>query len=60
MTMLDILQMKTENEINAKQALMRIEERKMVLEERKMKLEEEKFELEKKERESVITNLTNC
>ena len=58
-SVIEILRLRTENEIESKAKELDIREREMALKEREMALKEKQFEVEKKERENVLHNLNN-
>ena len=55
--MIEILQLRTENEIETKAKELAIKEREMALKEREMALKEKQFKVDRKERENVMQNL---
>ena len=55
MSVIDILRLKTESDVDARKREMDLKERQMALEERKIALQEHQFEIEKRERESVLS-----
>ena len=54
MSVIDILHLKTESDVESRRQEMLIKERQISLEERKIALQEKQFELEKKEWEHVL------
>ena len=56
-SVIEILKLRTENEIEIKAKELAIKEREMALKEREMALKEKQFEVDRKERENVLQNL---
>ena len=54
MSVIDILRLKTESDVESRKQEMLLKERQMALDERKLALQEKQFEIEKMERESVL------
>ena len=56
-SVIDILRLRSESDVDARKKELEIKERQMALEERKLVLQEKQFEIERLERENVLNNL---
>ena len=55
LSVIDILQLKTESEVESHKHEMQLKEWQVALEERKLALQEKQFDLERKEREHILS-----
>ena len=55
LSVIDILRLKTESEVESRKHEMQLKEWQVALEERKLALQEKQFDLERKEREHILS-----